>query len=252
MTKEKIQTSVQVKSKPQKKRSSKRAIIALASILVVLGFLAGIGSGVLQYALAAVGCMNAPVAASRFMAGYSYELPGDQGYGPGVFNEYYCSEQEAKSAGFHPSPGTNAAKKQDQEFERIREEEKRFSPEKLDYKVYVTTGVYEHRELEISSMGSNGINKQVFFTVRKNGYVVANIREGKVPNDYEVCIGAEDSCEVIGATVAGSPIKKQIANKDIITYGATIGGTFINISTDLSKQDVLDMFNSLTEYKDES
>lgn len=250
-----MQASVQVKSKTQKiqkKQSSKRAIIVLASILVILGFLAGTGSGVLQYALAAVGCMGAPVAASRFMAGYSYELPGDQGYGPGVFNEYYCSEQEARSAGFHPSPGTDAAEKQDQEFERIREEEKRFSPEKLDYKVYVTTGVHEHRELEISSMGSSGVNKQVFFAVRKGGYVVANIREGKIPNDYEVCTGSEDSCEVIGATVMGSPIKKQIANKDIVTYGAAIDDTFINVSTDLSEQDVLDIFNSLTEYKDES
>lgn len=90
------------KTKTKLRKQSKRpAYIALIVLLGSLVFLAGIGSGVLQYSLAAVGCMKAPVAASSFMAGYSYDLPGDSGYGPSPFNEYYCSEQEAIKAGFH-------------------------------------------------------------------------------------------------------------------------------------------------------
>lgn len=90
------------KSKPKSKKRSKRtAYITLIIVLGSLVLLAGIGSGVLQYGLATVGCMKAPVAASSFMAGYSYDLPGDPGYGPSPFNEYYCSEQDAIKAGFH-------------------------------------------------------------------------------------------------------------------------------------------------------
>lgn len=83
-----------------KKSSRKIAYTALVVILGTLAVLGGIGSGIIQYGLSAAACMKAPVAASSFMAGYSYDLPGDPGYGPSPFNKYYCTEQEAISAGF--------------------------------------------------------------------------------------------------------------------------------------------------------
>lgn len=89
------------KSKQNKNTAKRKAYIALALILGSLAILAGIGSGALQYSLSTVECLKAPVAASRFMAGYTYHLPGDAEYGPSPFNEYYCSEQAAIQAGFH-------------------------------------------------------------------------------------------------------------------------------------------------------
>lgn len=85
--------------KPRPKKRS--AYIALFTIIGILIFFAGIGSGVLQHGWATVVCLRAPVAASKFMASYSYELPGDPTYGPSPFNEYYCTEDAAKRAGFH-------------------------------------------------------------------------------------------------------------------------------------------------------
>lgn len=76
-------------------------IIALSvvTLLVVLNFFTGIVSYSFMYAR----CSQPPVTASKFMAGYNYYLPGQSGYGPSMFTEYYCSEQEAGNAGFHPS-----------------------------------------------------------------------------------------------------------------------------------------------------
>ena len=88
------------KTKNKQKSSRRSAYIALIIILGMLAFLGGIGSGAIQYGLSAVSCMKAPVAASNFMAGNSYDLPGDPGYGPSPFNKYYCTEQEAINAGF--------------------------------------------------------------------------------------------------------------------------------------------------------
>src|SRR5688500_16329277 len=90
-----------------KPKSKKVAITSLVLIIILLGFFAGMGSGMLQYAAASMGCMRAPVTASRFMAGNSYELPGDEGYGPDIFSEYYCTEQQAKAAGFRRSSLTD-------------------------------------------------------------------------------------------------------------------------------------------------
>ena len=79
---------------------------------LTLAFLALIASPFwLPYALwlaAAAGCGHAPVAASNFAAAASYDLPGDRQYDVGIFPlttpTYYCTEQEAKQAGFHHNP----------------------------------------------------------------------------------------------------------------------------------------------------
>lgn len=237
----------------KKPKHKKAAITLLVSIIVLLVFFAGMGSGMLQYTMASIGCMRAPVTASRFMASNTYELPGEEGYGPDIFSEYYCTEQQAKAAGFRHSPLTGEARVEAESQRQKWEEEKHFSPEKVDFKVYIPgSDGYTIGKAEISSMSAT--NKQVFFPIKKDGYRVANAREGRVPNDYELCTGAQDSCEIVGTDIAGRQIKKQTANRDIISYGTSIGDTFINleaVSSELTIQDVLTIFGSMTEYKNE-
>ena len=53
-------------------------------------------------------CGRQPVIASKFAAGYSYTLPGDRDYQPGLFPVimpvYFCTESEAQAQGFHRAP----------------------------------------------------------------------------------------------------------------------------------------------------
>ena len=53
-------------------------------------------------------CGGSPVAATRFGATHTYDLPGDPGYGPGVFPiilpDYYCTAADARAHGFHRNP----------------------------------------------------------------------------------------------------------------------------------------------------
>jgi hypothetical protein len=57
---------------------------------------------------AATTCGRPPVAASRFAAAYTYDLPGQSGYGAGLFPiivpEYYCTESDAQAHGFQHDP----------------------------------------------------------------------------------------------------------------------------------------------------
>ncbi len=234
-----------------RKAGRKRATVALIAILGSLTVFALTGSGVFHFAFATARCMKLPVATSSFMASYSYILPGEKGYGPGISTDYKCSEQEAKDAGFRHSTFTDAGAQSERSIQRNYEEEKRFGLDKIDFKVYIPTGSYTHGIMEISAMGSEGQNKQVFFPIKKDGYVITQAREGKIPNDYELCTGAEDYCTDIGTTTLGSTVKKQVANRDIVYYGAAIGSTFINLSKteELDEKEVIDIFNSLSELK---
>jgi hypothetical protein len=49
-------------------------------------------------------CARRLVAASKLAASWHYFRPGQSGYGPHAFGEYYCTEQDARNAGFNPSP----------------------------------------------------------------------------------------------------------------------------------------------------
>jgi hypothetical protein len=73
-------------------------IVIAAVILLVLGMV----SGVLPFAWNTIRCGKLPVVASTFAAFYSYKVPGDPGYGPGLFRyEFFCSKEEAERARFH-------------------------------------------------------------------------------------------------------------------------------------------------------
>ena len=87
-----------------KKRVSRLKVIMIviaAVILLVLGMV----SGVLPFALNTIRCGKLPVVASTFAASYSYKVPGDPGYGPGLFNDvFFCSKEEAERVRFHHEP----------------------------------------------------------------------------------------------------------------------------------------------------
>ncbi len=52
----------------------------------------------MRYEQAVIACGHQPVIATNFAAGYSYDLPGDPGYGPGIFTDtYYCSAKDAEA-----------------------------------------------------------------------------------------------------------------------------------------------------------
>ena len=72
------------------------------TIIILLGVF-DLSTGVVSYYINYARCLHQPVTASKFMAGYSYHLPGQSGYGPNPFAEYYCTEQQALNAGFHSS-----------------------------------------------------------------------------------------------------------------------------------------------------
>ena len=58
-----------------------------------------------RYEQAVIACGHQPVIATNFAAGYTYDLPGDPGYGPSMFNNiYYCSAKDAEAAHYRRPP----------------------------------------------------------------------------------------------------------------------------------------------------
>ena len=87
-------------SRPKKRVSRLKVIVIViaAVILLVLGMF----TGVLPFAFYTIRCGKLPVVAITFAASYTYKVPGDPGYGPGIFNdEFFCSKEEAERARFH-------------------------------------------------------------------------------------------------------------------------------------------------------
>lgn len=76
-------------------------VIGVTLILLILGWLSGANDYMYSYA----SCGRPPISASSFAASFSYELPGDEGYGPGPFQEYFCTEEDAQNAGYRRSNG---------------------------------------------------------------------------------------------------------------------------------------------------
>lgn len=242
-------------SKQQKKTNRNKPRKIIAAILIgsclLIATLAGLGSGYMQYGAAHIICGKAPVAASKFMASYSYDLPGDTSYGPNPFNEYYCSETDAKKAGFHASTFSDTAKKEAAERSAAREEARKFSPEKIDYTLYVPFGRYTAGDIRLQQM--NDSQTHSFFNVKEDGYNLASIREGKIPSSYELCTNENATCTVIGKDSRGGDVRKQIyetRKRTSISYTVNIGSTFINLTApeEFTDQDAINLFNTFKEY----
>jgi hypothetical protein len=83
----------------------KRRLIGLVLLAVWLAISGPImwefDSPYVRYEQAVIACGHQPVIATNFAAGYTYDLPGDPGYGPGIFSDtYYCSAKDAEAAGY--------------------------------------------------------------------------------------------------------------------------------------------------------
>lgn len=81
----------------------KKRIIRIIAVSVIVLFLFNLATGVVSYGAVATWCLRPPVVGSKFAASWHYFRPGQPGYGPHAFAEYYCTEQDAKNAGFNPS-----------------------------------------------------------------------------------------------------------------------------------------------------
>lgn len=73
--------------------------IVISSIIIAIAFMTNYP----QYAIMTAWCGRQPITGTRFGAAYSYSKPGDPYYGAGLFMEYYCTEQDAQSAGLQYS-----------------------------------------------------------------------------------------------------------------------------------------------------
>lgn len=218
-------------------------------LLVILG---GLGSGKLQYGFAYMKCGGAPIDASRFMASYSYNLPTDKMYNPGIFSEYFCTESEAQKKGFHHSVLSDAAQKESVALEVQREEEARFSPDKVSYTLYVPIEKYTYGQIRIMKMSNK--DPHSFYSVKQDGYNVANVREGAIPSNYQLCTNEISGCTSIGKDKRGLEIMKQTSDSksSSVGYTANIGGTFINLTDiydEITDTDILNIYSSLGEYE---
>lgn len=226
------------------------ALIGLALSLLILG---GLGSGKLQYGFAHLRCGGAPIDASRFMASYSYYLPTDSLYRPGIFSEYFCTEAEAQKNGFRRSPLSSTPQKQTIDSQAQREEEERFNPEKVNYTLYVPAEAYTYGKIRINTM-SNG-DPHSFYYVKEDGYNVGQVRQGAIPSEYQLCRIEKYTCSSIGKDKRGSEVMKQMSGRknDIVSYTTNIGNTFVNltgVNEELTEADIINIFNSLKEYED--
>lgn len=101
MSKSDVKTHAKTQKLTQLFAWLKRRWVAI-SLLVVCLLVFNFFTGLISYGFTWTRCMRQPVTASRFMAGYQYYVPGNQGYGPDMFAEYYCTEADARAAGFQP------------------------------------------------------------------------------------------------------------------------------------------------------
>jgi hypothetical protein len=87
----------------------KRRLIGIGALAIWLAVSVPIvwqfDSPYVRYEQAVIVCGHQPVIATSFAAGYTHDLPGDPGYGPGMFsNTYHCSAKDAEAAGYRRSP----------------------------------------------------------------------------------------------------------------------------------------------------
>lgn len=232
--------------------SKTRKLLLLGSIifLLIILVLYGLGSGLFTYAAAFVRCGGQPVAATRFTASYSYTLPGEYGYGPSLFNEYYCTQAQAEAAGFSPSPFTETGEKQEREFEARYEQQTKFNPAKIDYVAYAPD--MERFSYGDPRFGYGDLNNQTFYDLKKDGTIVAQVRQGKVGDEYELCNELSDNCETVGTDSQGREVRREFYdlrdNSESFSLSIRIGGTFINFEGargDFTIQEAIDVFGSM-------
>ncbi|BEL08400.1 hypothetical protein Q0Z83_065910 [Actinoplanes sichuanensis] len=78
--------------------------VGLLTAYAVAYFVPGL-SAYARYPVYHVKCGGPPIVGTTFASAYNYWLPGDGDYSVNLFsNAYFCTEAEAKAAGFHRAP----------------------------------------------------------------------------------------------------------------------------------------------------
>ena len=91
------------KKLPKGSDGTKKRIKPFYIMVIVLLLITNLFTGYITYGVVAIACMRLPVTATNFASAKSYFVPGQSGYGPNAFREYYCTEQDAQNAGFYKS-----------------------------------------------------------------------------------------------------------------------------------------------------
>lgn len=92
------------KETTKESNGNKKHIKPFYVMVIVLLLIVNLFTGYVTYGVMTIWCMKLPVTATDFASSYTYYKPGQVGYGPNVFAQYYCSEEDALKAGFRPSP----------------------------------------------------------------------------------------------------------------------------------------------------
>ena len=87
-------------SPPLSGRKKLAVIGLLFCSLYTLSLFAPLVQGYTLYPLYLLKCGAQPISATKFAAAYSYTVPSSTSYSIGVFDTYFCAEQEAQDAGF--------------------------------------------------------------------------------------------------------------------------------------------------------
>jgi len=239
---------------PVTKTLLRRLSFVILGLLMILTI--GLGSGTLPFAVGTVRCLGLPIQTSDFMASYTYYLPGDDNYKPGLFSSYkYCTEQQAKAAGYRSSVVSEDAKQDALEAQQNRAEAERFSTSKVNYQVYIPVlEGFSVDELRLSEIKGN---QHTFMRIKKNGTVIGQIRELRSDDSYNICTKEEDPkkayCTTIGHDSEGREIKRYFRKgiNDWKSYyvGVTINGTGIILSTD-NDNEAVELLSALQVYKE--
>lgn len=228
-------------------RIGKRAVILFGLVVLLL---VGMFSGLLPYAAAYLGCLKAPVSASRFAASYSYTLPGEYGYGPSPFGQsYYCTQAEAEAAGFHHSPLTEGGR-----AELAQQTAKETSNKgNLDFTMYTPTNAdYSLKYIDVAyADGRLFPSTFVSAHVYKKNEEIGTMIVQRIGTERALCDPNYYSCAVVGVDSKGREVKKVIESKNNVgsryQLGVQIDNTSVVIFSDaeLNEQDIINLLGSL-------
>jgi hypothetical protein len=192
--------------------------------------------------------MRLPVAATKFAAAYSYELPGEPLYGPSPFNEYFCTEQQAKNAGFRHSVLTPAGR---QEQQAELDQQDGYVANKSDFITYSPTFVpARFTKGDMVMLQIHG-EKQVTQKLSTGSSDMALMRQAlqtPISMDEWLCHGA--ACKVIGSDSHGRQVYKWHKTYIKTTYwGVLLDKTYFQIeaedSANMTDQEAIQILGSL-------
>lgn len=89
---------------PSKKKKIAMWVVGVLLALYIIGLVNPITSSLFRYPYYVVYCGQKPVVASKFMASWLYITPDSKYYKSAIFDEYYCTAEEAEANGYQRSP----------------------------------------------------------------------------------------------------------------------------------------------------